>query len=132
MEPHKLDPAISDKQGMLDRAVHGLLKSKGVFESNGATQAYEEFVRYDEVDPKKGEILRLVFVALTNGGVKLEGEPYPWADSDAHEAIEGYIFQLTRYLGGCRHLRWRHRPVIECSPNHRDTWTVYSRLAVHT
>lgn len=127
---------VSKDQLSLEREVDHLLRALHVEEREGLPMAYEEFVRWDDEEqkpvPRQGVVLRLHYVSLTNGGVKVEGEPYPWADDTAVDAINSYVAIFRRYLGGCKHVVWRHRPQLECSTKRTDTWTVYSRLAIYT
>jgi len=127
-----------EEQNKLSLAAEAFLRERGVYVEVGPQQAYVEYVRYldeDERDPKLGKLIRLVYIALTNGGIKVEGEEFPAFSPTADEAIGGYIWRLNWYLGGCKHLVWRQLPELHVMPsqsNHPDRWAVYSRLAVYT
>lgn len=73
------------------------------------------------------------YVAMTNGGIKLEGEPFPVFAGSRAAAVKGYIRACQHYAHtqrgyGYAVLYWREHPSIH---KHDDgTWTVFSRLLV--
>jgi hypothetical protein len=125
-----VDQDLSDQQAQLDKHVRELFYLRKVYDCDGQPYAYEEFVRFDDKDKHQDEVIRFVYVALTNSGIKIEGEMYPSQDPDSISAINGYVMMLDKFLGGCRNVRWRHRPEIEC--HEPGKWTIYSRLVCYT
>lgn len=125
-------PNLTAEQQRLNLAVAELFKQKGVRDVPGHPYAYQEFVHFDDEEHRTGEVLRLVYVALTNGGIKPEGEAFPAVEPSSEMAIFGYVTQLDKYIGGCKNVRWRHRPEISLDTEHPGKWVVYSRLVVHT
>ncbi len=130
----KVQSVTDLEQDLLKQSVAGFLRSRGAIErdSVGSVGAYEEFTRYEDETQRTGTVLRLHFVALTNGGIKPEGEEFPAYASSAERAIMEYVQQLSAYLGGCKHVVWRYKPELEAASEHLKCWVVYSRLAVYT
>lgn len=69
------------------------------------------------------------YVAVTNGGIKVPGEPFPASHSSMEEAISAWLIEANAYADGKgATLFWRERPEIDLHSKKR--WVVYSRLAI--
>ena len=69
------------------------------------------------------------YVAVTNGGIKAPGEPFPASHSFMKEVISAWLIEANAYADGKgTTLFWRERPEVHLLGEKR--WVAYSRLVV--